>query len=144
MSMPRANRRVGVLINFVSLILLLFFIYIARINGMNATASIGIVVMIIAIFITFVMVFWKTGLWRLVHTKVDKLDERQVMVTHESLRHSYSIFSILCLLVILISEILRQFNLISHDIPLIPFFAVLLYLAHILPASIIAWTEKKI
>jgi hypothetical protein len=142
--MSKSNRRIGVVINFGSLLTLLAFFFVAKFGGGTIITVVGMSATLIAIIISFIYVFAKTGLWRLVHTKVDKLDERQVLITHESLRYSYSIFSIICLIVILTSELLKEFVMHGINIPLVPVFAVLLYLAHTLPASIIAWKEKEV
>lgn len=104
--------------------------------------AIGMALVLSIVLISFIFGFAKTGLWRMVHAKANELDERQIMVTHESLRYSYGIFSILTLLVIFTNELLEEFTIV--DLPLLPIFAVLLYLAHTLPAMIIAWTEKEI
>ena len=140
--MSKSNRRIAVAINYGSLILLLALFYTVEKNSVSTMVIIGMAAAIVIALISFIFVFAKTGLWRLVHAKADKLDERQIMVTHGSLRYSYGIFSILCLSVIFANELLEEFT--TADLPLLPIFAVLLYLAHTLPASIIAWTDKEI
>jgi hypothetical protein len=140
--MSKSNRRIAVAINYGSLILLLALFYTVEKNSVSTMVIIGMAAAIVIVLISFIFVFAKTGLWRLVHAKADKLDERQIMVTFESLRHSYAIFSILTLSVIFTNELLEEFT--TADLPLLPIFAVLLYLAHTLPASIIAWTDKEI
>jgi hypothetical protein len=106
-------------------------------------AILGIIAIAVSIY-SYVHVHIKTGLWKLVHANPDNLDERQIMVTHESLRFSYGIFSVICLSIFLASELIRQLLSIGSDFPLIPVIAVLIYLAHTLPSSIIAWCEKEV
>ena len=53
---------------------------------------------------TFIPLHIRTGLWRLVHAKVEKLDEREIQQNLESLRYSYVIFAISSLLIILILD----------------------------------------
>ncbi len=144
MSMSKSTRRIGVVINYGWLLMFLAFFFYGKFGEWTIIAALGMAASLIVIIISFIYVFAKTGLWRLLHTEVDKLDERQVLITHESLRYSYSIFSIICLIVILASELLKEFVMHGISIPLIPVFAILLYLAHTLPASIIAWTEKDV
>ncbi len=69
----------------------------------------------------------------------DILDERQTLVTHESLRLSYSIFSVIVLCLLLYLG-LRN----SGDAMLMLTFAMLLYLAHTLPSSVLAWREREV
>jgi hypothetical protein len=105
--------------------------------------SVLIVVSLIVVFITlqfsFSRLHKKTGLWKLVHTSVKELDEREIQITHEALRYSYSIFVITCLLIIFIFSIL-EIDLIIDVISGV----TLLYLAHTLPASVIAWAEREV
>jgi len=96
----------------------------------------------------------KTNLWRLVHTKYENLDERQIQVTHQSLRHSYGIFTVLILSVMFCIALLRvapiqclltgSSDAVPDDSMLMVIFAGLLYLAHTLPSSVIAWTEREV
>jgi len=142
--MSKSNRRIGVVINYVSLLMFLAFFYYGKFGEWNIISTVGSGLSTIIFFTSLIIVYFKTGLWRLVHTKVDKLDERQLLVTYESLRHSYSIFSILCLLVVIAVELISDSMIIGVDIPLMPIFWVLFLLAHTLPASIIAWKEKEV
>ena len=123
---------------------------IGEYKGWNTPAKIGIFTSLIVWLVSFIIIYVKTRLWRFVHTKVDKLDERELQLTHESLRYAYAIFSVICLSYILVSSLLAPrlaVNVLTPDD--YPSFGlimmwVLLYLAHILPASIIAWTEKEV
>ncbi len=138
--MPKSNRRIAVVINYGCVILFLVFFYAGNYFGWSLPVVIGTVVAVIATLISFILLHIRTRLWKLVHTRIEDLDERQVQVTHESLRHSYSIFSVLSLIVLMCIALLSG----GRDSTLIMIFASLLYLAHTLPASIIAWTEKEL
>ena len=142
--MSKSNRRIGVVINYGSLLMFLAFFYYGKFGEWNIISTTGSGLSTIIFFASLIIVYFKTGLWRLVHTKVEKLDERQLLVTYESLRYSYSIFSVLCLLIVISAEIISDYILIGVDVPLMPIFWVLFLLAHTLPASIIAWTEKEV
>jgi len=144
MSMSLAKRRLGVVINYGWLLMFLAFFLYGKMGEWNIVAITGTLISILIIIGSCIIVYGKTGLWRMVHSKIDNLDERQLMVTYESLRHSYSIFSISCLLIVIIADILIDESLFGIEVPLLPIFLMLYYLAHVLPASILAWTEKEV
>jgi hypothetical protein len=98
--------------------------------GVGVTLTVGTV--------TFVNLYWKTRLWQLSHASFERLDERQVQVFYESLRHSYAILAVVCLVVLYTSAVAGK-----GPIPIL-IAAAILYLAHTLPAAILAWTEKEV
>ena len=67
-----------------------------------------------------------------------KLDEREIQVVLKSLRISYSIFTIFCLIII------YGFALIASDPVDVLIAGTLLYMAHTLPAAVVGWNEKNI
>ena len=140
----KPTRRVGVLVNYGALVILLALFYIANINGITIWLALGGVATFLAIIISFILVHMRTKLWKFTHTNIDDLDERQVYITHESLRNSYGIFSVVCLSLILAAELIREWSAGSLDLPFLPIFAALIYLAHTLPSSIIAWRESEV
>lgn len=139
-SLSRPKRQLAVIINYGCIVLLLLFFYLGYrfdwslpiIAGLVFTALVGVV--------SFMILHLNTRLWRMVHSKADELDERQLMVTRESLRYSYGIFTVVSLVVLLLVAVLGGWR----DSLLMLIFASLLYLAHTLPASILAWREKEI
>jgi hypothetical protein len=138
------RRRAGVIINYSSLLILLILFYLALGTTINIViAAVGIVLAGL-IIISFIIIFMKTGLWKFVHTKIDQLDEREIQVTHISLRRSYTIFGIISLSLFLVSELIKDYFSGISDISFMPIIGALIYLAHTLPASIIAWTEKEV
>ena len=138
--MSLANRRIWVLINHLCLALLLISFYFGKETGMTAVAIGGLALAVIVGIISFILVHISSGLWKLTHSKTDKLDERQILITHEALRLSYGIFAITSLVVLLALALLEG----KYNITLIVIFAALLYLAHTLPSSILAWAEKEV
>jgi hypothetical protein len=92
----------------------------------------------IIVILSFIYVFGSTGIWKMGHQTMKNLDERQIQVVLNATRISYSIFVILVLIII------YGFALIEKGPIDVVFAASLLYLAHILPASILAWTERDI
>ena len=139
-SMPKSNRRIAVVVNYSCVVLFVILFCAGHYFGWNPLVVAGIIAASIVTLISFILLHIRTRLWKLVHTKIEDLDERQVQVTHESLRRSYTIFSVLSLVVLMCLALLNA----GRDSILIIIFAGLLYLAHTLPASIIAWREKEI
>jgi fumarate reductase subunit C len=138
--MSRQGRRALVVFNYICIILFLAAFSLGTRSDWNMIYIIGMSATLLAALISFLFLHINTKLWKLVHTKLEKLDERQIQVTHESLRYSYSIFSVISLVVLLVLALTRG----NNDSILILIFASLLYLAHTLPSSILAWTEKEV
>ncbi len=141
-------RRVGVVVNYLSLVFLLMMFYFAEKDGVVTAHFVGMAVSFMITIITFYIVNKKTGLWGLTHRKIENLDEREIQLTHNALRYSYAIFSILILCSIFILSIpgfIKSFGeLDTFRASMRIGFMVLMYLAHTLPASIIAWKEKEV
>lgn len=137
----KSSRRAGVIINYVSISLSLLLFYIGTDKGWSVPLIAGEVVALIVAFATFISVHIRTRLWKLVHSSVEVLDERQVQITHGSLRHSYSVFSITCLAILLYIAITETRGCGSLG-ALLP--GSMIYFAHTLPSSILAWTEKEV
>lgn len=140
----RTRRRIFVLINYLFLLVMnvsFYFVY----NNSEAPHLIdaaGIGALVIVAF-TFIHAHKKSGLWKLTHSKTDLLDERQMQVTHNALSRSYSIFTITCLLIMLVNAVLYRLVPGLDLVITLPLVASLIYLAHTLPASILAWTETE-
>jgi len=139
-SITLKNRRLGVMINYAALILSVFaFELIKYEKGLPSWLGfslLGLFILIVAISFIYVYVF--TGLWNLAHRRTKTLDEREIQVVTNSVRISYSIFTIAVIVIVYLFAI---FGMGPFDVVIA---ATLLYLAHILPTSILAWTEKEI
>jgi len=137
--LSKTARRLRIVINYASLVLLLILFYLGKhYLGWSSVLISALAAAFVLTLVTFISVHVRTGLWRLTHTKVEELDEREIQVTHESLRHSYSF------LTIILAIIIFTMALIGKDVysPLLP--ASLIYFAHTLPSSVIAWTENVV
>jgi len=124
-----------VTLNYIATFALLTIYEIGVMEGWRTLYTIGIIVFVLFIAISFYYAFGKSGLWRFTHLPVAKLDEREMQIIYISLRLAYSFFtiaSILLIYIFLIADL--KVNAVLA--------AVLIYLAHILPASIVAWTER--
>jgi len=116
--------------------MVLFFEY-CKVEQRNS-AMIAIEIIPFTIFIvSFIVTFIKTGLWGFIHKPLKKLDEREIAVTSKSLRYAYGIFTVVVLGLLLSIAVTNM----QIDVVLV---ASLILFAHILPAAIIAWTEKVI
>jgi len=136
--MNREKRRLMVILNFFFLLLLWVGFYLSRLLGYPIPLLILAGSGLILLIISFLQLYIKTGLWSLVHSSFSKLDERQIQSIYKALRFSYSIFTILILIVIY-SNFVLGIAFIDAVLGII-----LIYLAHILPAAILAWTEKEL
>ncbi len=136
----KSTRRILITVNYLCVVLLLVLFAVGKYLGWSLPVAIALVAVAVILLISFILAHIKTRLWRLVHTKAENLDERQMQVTHESLRQSYGIFTVISLAILLIIAVMSG----GDDSMLILIFAGLLYLAHTLPSSIIAWTEREV
>ncbi len=132
-------RRLLVAVNYLSLAVIVFLIHVGRSRGWDTRLILAGIVPTAAVLIaTFVGVFWRTGLWHLAHASFEKIDERQAQVMYESIRRSYSVFAVLCVVILFVNAVAER----GH-IPIL-IAGALLYLAHTLPAAAVAWSEKEV
>jgi len=134
------KRRVGAVVNYGFLLITLLLGLAGHLFGWSVATKVGFWLSVVFVIVTFFPIHVRTGLWRLAHAKVDTLDEREIQLTLGSLRYAYSLFSIFALLVILVMAV---FGFGSQALRLVVFW-VLLYLAHTLPSSILAWTMTRV
>lgn len=137
--MSKRHRRIAIITNYLSVTAIVLVIEVGKPAGLNVglIAAGALTAIAIGLF-SFAMVYWRTRLWHLVHARFENLDERQVQSIYAALRHSYYIFAIACLVIIYFNIIVEGGN-ISALVA-----AGLIYLSHVLPASIVGWTEKEV
>lgn len=132
----RIQRRLWIALNFLFLAAGLVIFYLGIHSDWPvvwiATGSIVFILFIV----TSIQAFFRTRLWKMTHASVTRLDERQVQVVLNAIRYSYSIFVIVCLLVVYGFAV---FAMKAIDVVIA---GSLLYLAHTLPAAVVGWTEK--
>jgi len=129
------NRRIGVVLTLLSLCAMVIIFECSKIHR-NVALFISTEIIAFVIFsVSFVLTYLKTGIWQFTHKALKKLDEREITLTSKSLRIAYCIFTVVILILLL--------SLAITDTPAsIVLVASLILLAHILPASAIAWTEN--
>ncbi len=129
-------RRYEVIFNYAGLMMLIVFYNLLRNSGWNVLLAAGLIFSLAVVIISFFTVHMNTGLWKLTHTKTQKLDEREIQVTHWALSLSYSLFTVLCLILFYVELIVLETSIGALEI------ACLIYFAHTLPSSVIAWKVK--
>ncbi len=136
----QSKRRALVVLNYFVMFALIAVIYTGEMYGESTFIAVAAICLMLLTVLSFVFLHARTRLWWLTHTKIENLDERQQGITHESLRTSYGIFTVLSLALLLVIALANQ----EYDPNLIVAFAALHYLAHTLPGSILAWREKEV
>jgi|GEM_PF-396131 len=145
----RNKRRTWVVVNYLCLFIMnVCFYFVVRYADMtHAVDAVGLASFVVVV-ITFFPLHVKTGLWKLTHAKTEVLDERQVQVTHAALSRSYGWFTVICLVVMVVHALLFRLvpglNFVFVNIITVPMVGSLIYLAHTLPGSILAWTEREV
>ena len=131
------KRRSGVILTYISLVsMVLIFEYCKISQWTNLYVTLEIV-LIIAFIVCFIVTYLKTELWNFIHKPLIKLDEREIALTSKSLRYAYGIFTVVIL------SVLLSFALMATTIDVVVVASLILF-AHLLPASVIAWTEKEV
>ena len=137
MKKSTTNRRIGVVITLLSLVSMVCIFEYFKIEQRGYTVLAFEIPLILIFLVSFILTFIKTGLWAFIHKPLKKLDEREIALTSKSLRYAYAIFSVVTLFLLL------SFAITQTQIDVVMVASLILF-AHLLPASIIAWTEKVI
>jgi len=147
--MEKAKKlRAGVVINYLSLVLMVVLAGIGEEKGWNWTLGGFQIGLFILLVITFIHTQVKSGLWLFVHKRVEKLDEREQELSYEALRHSYAIFTIVVLTMLMFLTITNDSSFEDYfswaHTMMRPFFLGFLYFAHTLPAAVLLWKRKSV
>ena len=137
-SMSQQNRRIWIVINYLSIVFILSFFYTGKYFNWPLLIIVGQTASILLLIGSSFLLFSRTPLWKMSHSPNDNLDERQLKVVLISLKYSYSIFTIVVLLLV------YGFALAEHGPIDVVVAACLLYFAHTLPSAIVGWKEKFI
>ncbi|MCK5833062.1 hypothetical protein KAH81_05250 [bacterium] len=137
-NLSKSARRAGIIVNYLALLVTIVIPEIIRrieIPTWIAAATLSGAIFITAI--SYYIVYHRTGLWSFVHRSFDKYDEREAGIALNSLRIGYAIFTVIVLAIMLVYSVTE----IAVNVVLV---AGLIFAAHVLPASVIAWTESII
>ena len=106
-------------------------------NQWNTWLTILVILALAATFLSFIPLYWRSGLWKFTHSPLEKLDERELLLSGNLLRKAYVIFTVVILCLFLL------FSLMESRVSII--LAVsLIYFAHILPGAILGWEKEKL
>ncbi len=142
MGMTKQQRRTGVIVNHAALGLMLAVWYGGPVAGWSEVVrGVAALIPLVVVGVGYYRIHLATGLWRLVHARLEDLDERQVEMTMLAARFSYAVFSVLCLLALFGAAVAGNHGVVPFD-AILP--AGLLYLAHTLPSSYLAWVEEVV
>ena len=136
MNSPKRSQRIGVILNYLSIFLILIIFYLIKLLGINKIYLLFEIIPIVVLIITFRSAFLTSNFWKMTHTSSKNLDERELQIVYKATTFSYTIFTIACLIII------YTFNLTGIGSIDVVLAACLLYFAHTLPAAIIAFTHK--
>ncbi|MCK5117447.1 MAG: hypothetical protein KAR44_12675 [Candidatus Aegiribacteria sp.] len=134
------GRRIQVTVNYAALLIMniaFYFVFTGE-NASHIYDAVGLI-SIIVVGVTFRNVHWKTGIWKLAHTKSKDLDERELSLTHWALSQSYAWFAVICLVIMFAFSLSSRMNICPQYTISIPLVVSLIYLSHTLPCSMIAW-----
>jgi amino acid transporter len=138
MKNQKLQNRIWIALNLMGLVLLLTFFYLGKFNSWQSIFIIAEISFFVLFIVSLYLGFIKTKFWKLVHSKSKNLDEREINVVLNALKYAYSIFAIICLVIIYAFAVAEY-----HPIDVV-LAGGLLYLAHILPAAVAGWNEKNI
>ncbi len=134
----QSKRRKALVINYLSFVLILCIFYLVRLGILAKLFLIAVIIPLAGLISSFAFAFGKSKLWKLTHSSFHELDERETELVFRATTISYSVFTVICLILIYTYSLI---GLGSIDVVLAAF---LLYLAHSLPAAIIAWNQKVV
>ena len=139
MSTSLSKRRAVVVINYSLLLATLLLSQTGHWFEWSIVTKAGFIVLVISVIATFFPLHMRTGLYRLAHAKVETLDERELQKNLESVRYAYLAFTVISLLIILTIVVFGS----GGQTQQLAVFWILLYLAHTLPSSFLAWTATR-
>lgn len=131
------RRRSGVILTYLFLGGLVLIFEYCKSSQWTSLSIITEIVLFLGLIICFTFFYVRTELWSFIHRPMEKLDEREIALTGKSLRYAYGIFTVIIL------SIMLSLALLNATINVVMVAALILF-AHLLPASVIAWTEKEV
>ena len=127
--------RIGVVINYFGLTGSVVIWELCSNSHWNNTMIIAGIISFILLLSSLVPTYFTTRIWQFNHIPVSKLDERELQITSFALRYAYGIFTVIAVITFYL------YSLTGLQVSVI-LAGGMLYFAHILPASIIAWNGK--
>ncbi len=140
-SIPLAQRRVGVVVQFLSYPLVYFLAIQA-----GLWPSVATLLGLAALVGSSVYLYLNTGLWHFGNAPDDELDERQMQIRNLAYRNAYigvSALIVIILLYLLLAEGFRLPVPIGYN-QINPLFWTIWTIVMTLPSAILAWTEPEV
>lgn len=133
-------KRSVIVINYLSLIILVVMMRLLP-DFKNEIWFIGSLAVCAVIWsVTYFAAYLQSGLWRLVHTINGQSPPELKEIAGLVAIRSYQIFTIVILAVAIAGILIQRDRISVGPLEVVAF----LYFAHVLPATIIAWTRKEI
>ena len=127
-------KKFGTILNLSSLIVIVLFFELVKLNNWNPQILVYEAIPFLILLISHIQSFTRSGAWKFVHISFNNLDENEKSLRLNATRISYSLFTIFILAVLIIYHLLDlKLNMIL--------IASFIYLAHIMPAYILSWSE---
>lgn len=140
----KQRRRTLVVVNYLFLVVMnvcFYFVYHHR-HMTHLVDALGLVALAL-VGLTFYRVHLQSGLWKLTHRRLEDLDERETQLTHHALRYAYAWFTVICLVLLMSHAVFYRLIPAISFVITVPLAGSLIYLAHTLPGSVLAWTERE-
>lgn len=132
-----AMTRLSIIFTLLSLVGVMVAFELGINMGWSTILKFICVSLLVMLFVTYPFGFIITGLWGFTHKSVGELDERELQITGKALRIAYAVFSVIILIVLYLFAVLE----IRLSVVLA---AGLLLFAHLLPGTVIAFSEKNL
>ena len=129
-------KKIGTIINLSCLLIIVLFFELVKHKNWDPNIIVYETIPLLILIVSFIKYFWNTGLWSFTHRSLDKLDEKETRSITKALRISYAIFTVFILLTLMVYVL---FNFTINMVLIVAF----IYLAHILPAYILSWTNNN-
>jgi len=143
--LSKKKRRVAVMLNYISYVILIFF-FSNLLDNYQFIEIAGLGILAILLVGTFIYLYVNINLWNLGNAPDNDLGESQIKVRNESYRYSYIVIATLLLLGVICMAIAFDAGLwfpsTYEEGNAIVWGAILLTMT--LPSAIIAWNEKEI
>lgn len=107
--------RLFIALNYCCLAGAILLLPVIRKTGWNIFLVVGLTLLFLAALYSFFRIHIQSGAWMFVHRSVRHLDERELQLVHQALRISYSLFSVICLLLLLLLRLARAYPRILFD-----------------------------
>ena len=149
----QGKRRLWVIVNYSSMIVLASMVIAGEYSYWKLWISLGAVISFIILLTSYLHLYIRTNLAKMVQSKAESLDERELQILHRAHTRSYRALGLISIFFLFILFVTIRYSLspITHSLTHRGHYSfglvsimVFNYLIHILPASLIAWSNEEI